>query len=410
MSEKLAQAYELAKSLDALVQDQKEDSNEFKTILSFLLSYVDQHELVDLFIFNKLTYFIYKRDHSGSEELFRYSLASLKIKVSNDAIEYAARSLLFFAANRDSEFITSSINKLGEINFSAEELIYVNFIYGCIEYSKGNYNDYIAKLRLFQNRALKTYFKIPASTSNADLLINELATPLALIAPPVMPKDRHIVICFSCDEVYFHKYSHFAIESILKTQAKPFISIHIIIESEGSKELILNKIAKYDNGCIGVNFTISSGNIRPLSSLVRYLDAFSYSRMGIPIIVADLDSIFLSDLNEIKGAIPANLIGLRCRRDTCCPWEVYTAGFSYFGANEITIEFLRLYAQYASYILDTSYDQWWIDQNCLEASVRHMLIKRNYKFFVDLTPMLDKYIYLPTGSSKKNISKIFNNI
>jgi hypothetical protein len=410
MAREFEHAFVLIKSLDALVEGKKDDSEDFKKYLSQLQNYVDLHKVEDLYVYNKLLYFIYRRDRRGSEDLFRFALSALKIQVSNDAIEYAARSLFYFAVNRDPDYVEKAFGRLREINFNPEELAFVNFIYGCIQHSKGNYQGYIEKLHYFQNCSLDTYFKIPASTSNSHLLINELLPPLIFKTVQSISPDRKIVICLSCDEQYFYQYSEFVITSAFKTQDSPLISISVITQSEDSKWAILEKIDRYDKKYIDVNFINPPGNIKPLSSLVRYLDAYSYSRLGVPIVVADLDSIFLADLSGLQADIPENYIGLRCRKDTCCPWEIYTAGFSYFGVNNISVEFLQLYAKYAASIFNSNYDQWWIDQNCLEASIRHLLIKNEEKFYVDLTPKLDKYIYLPTGLAKKNISTVFNNL
>lgn len=413
MMNDIQQAKEVCTLLDKLIESGNESSGQYNNQLAEIIDFVEKNKINDLYLFNKLSYFIYKRDRSGSELLFKYSISALRLKVSNDAIEYAARSIFYFIRKRDVHFVNHCVEVLKSINYNEGEQCYIDFIIGCVSYSRGNYGDYIGKLKAFNKSTLNTYYKIPASTSNTSLYVDEKINPLTFRDKCNSLENINIIFCLSCDSSYFFKYFSYIADSIAKTQNLPLISISVLIDrqNEGQKPSILRELENYSSSFrIDVNFIQSdSVNIKSKSSLIRYLDAFCYSECGLPMVVCDIDAVLIRDALKLGESIPKGEVGLRCRFDTTCPWEVFTAGFSYFPSHLNSVRFLEIFSKYAMSILDNNKEQWWIDQNCIEASVRHLTLKNNGNLIFDIMPLLDDYIFLPTGLNKKNIPAFISN-
>lgn len=310
---------------------------------------------------------------------------------------------------------------------------------GLSKYITGH-NDYSIHLKYFiENKTqedAQIYLSIPLATYCVDemMLSTKFKFKQCFDLNSVnlnKLKNKKIVIVTSCEINYFKKYFKFLLNTFLKYNSEYLLIIDIILtqdqidnfnESDQLLKYILDVNIFFD--CVEIIIKpTNEQNLKAYSSVLRLIRVNDILKKNKKCMIVDIDSVFCEKLNEIHCLIGSNDILTR-ELYKVYPWQKYTCGFVLFN-NTLNA---KLISDYICYYLNEKIhfgsEQWWIDQNALEVSIRRSIIDANILNnpkdnqqnnqtsgpikITNIIATKDNYILSPTGNENTkllNISK-----
>ncbi|WP_294448082.1 hypothetical protein [uncultured Mailhella sp.] len=304
-----------------------------------------------------------------------------------DAVVYYCMAVIRNCSEDDA---MNKIFSLFNLNISdnAKSILYI-FI-ACCYWKKYDYENYINNINIFfsnKKEDFSPYIAIP--TSSVWRSLNrpiQKENKICDMFYPNVDNNFDYIISASCDDKYFNAYGKYFIKSLNKLKSNFFCYIAII----ANEDIDISEYNNINNIKIDILYN-NSCNIGPISSSIRYINAFKImEKTGRPVVVCDFDSVFINDIIElIDNRYDAKLRILK----NVLPWETITAGFSIFMPTINSLKFLEIMTSYFSNILVDNTKQWWVDQNALECAMRFTNIK-----YINIINNLNNYIFIPTGS------------
>lgn len=280
----------------------------------------------------------------------------------------------------------------------------LQLIKGFFHYNDGKYHEYeeiIKEVKQYHNT--KDYIFIPLSTSlDFDIqTVNGRSDVQTLFLMPdySLPKEAEYVICASCDEVYFKKYSKYFLDSFHAASAgKSGIFAHITILMKEKDAKISSQFIddmRQKNIYITIVNTGPINNMGPLASAYRLIDAYHINKTyNCDVATVDFDAFFIEipDYRDSTYDITVREI------KNVFPWEKYAAGFTFYRNNESMKAMLSYMFRHINYYYRPDVEQWWIDQNAIEAAIRTLKKEKVELFMADIRHDLHRQVLLPTGS------------
>lgn len=351
--------------------------------------------------------------NSFSNDLLNFALAALTRKETLEAFIYACRGA---ACNNTSLIALEKIKQLQVCCTNVDIANIANIFIGGIQHERGDFAGYERSIELFKatkSPNFSPYIAIPVSTVITDTLL--LAPDVEPSSPTLLGKMlRHAevhhdqvryVISASCDSGYFEKYGEFFIKSFTQVCSHES-AIHLNF-TRGKTDAIRAKISEWAgrNVFFSIQDIDTEINEAPMASLLRFVSLpHLIETLKVPVFVLDLDTVIKSSLLPVVQKYEGVDICARILGGGVAPWEKYTGGFALFYPSNASVSVAKSIAKAAEIMASPSEKQWWIDQNCFEAGIRHTMKSGADFKMVDFSAVRDAHCTMPVGNEA---SKLF---
>jgi UDP-N-acetylglucosamine 2-epimerase (non-hydrolysing) len=343
---------------------------------------------------------------SYSSMSLRYFYKAIEIK--NGSIQYSVKLCLYLE-----NIIYTYPFERGQLAFNSLKLNNINnsiknFYYGLFKYVNNN-DDYELFLNDFKKSNVQIYLSIPMKTYT---FTNEIFDENKILNEYIIDSykmSNKILIITSCDINYFKLYATYLLKSFCKYEHGDdiILAIDIIINKNENLDEIQNIYDEYKNkNKIKLSIkNVECENIKAYSSTLRYARAYYESLNNNKILVIDIDSIFVFQIDNLFEQMKTIDIGSGILEKTF-PWQKYTAGFCFFNNTIHGKKILKDIFINLNNKMKSDEELWWIDQNSLEYSIRINLANIKITNYFGIK---DKYILSPTGNIESKI-KVLSNI
>lgn len=340
-----------------------------------------------------------------SERMLKYSLTALSRRETLDAFVYACRGIAF---NNKPGRAIPLLEELGRSTRDKQLANLTNLFIGICQYDRGDFYDYEDSIQLFlenKDSDFQPYISVPATTVYLPMMtMDENFEFPSIDLPDLKHNTPSYVISVSCDVSYFTTYGKYLCESFIKQSDENSLLCIAIIKNNGeSNEAYVKWQSHKKINIVEIDFDFGA-NFRPVSSIVRYLRVKDLlTRFGCPVVVMDLDAVILSDLNQIIAMTSGFDIGSRILAEGVAPWEKYTGGFTIFQPTDIAEMIATSIIDCFHSVYNPNHEQWWIDQNCFEGSIRVVKKSGQRVRIQQLMNVRDEYVSMPTGPTEAKL-------
>ena len=322
-----------------------------------------------------------------------------------DAFVYACRGIAF---NNKPGRAIPLLEELGRSTRDKQLANLTNLFIGICQYDRGDFYDYEDSIQLFlenKDSDFQPYISVPATTVYLPMMtMDENFEFPSIDLPDLKHNTPSYVISVSCDVSYFTTYGKYLCESFIKQSDENSLLCIAIIKNNGeSNEAYVKWQSHKKINIVEIDFDFGA-NFRPVSSIVRYLRVKDLlTRFGCPVVVMDLDAVILSDLNQIIAMTSGFDIGSRILAEGVAPWEKYTGGFTIFQPTDIAEMIATSIIDCFHSVYNPNHEQWWIDQNCFEGSIRVVKKSGQRVRIQQLMNVRDEYVSMPTGPTEAKL-------
>lgn len=161
------------------------------------------------------------------------------------------------------------------------------------------------------------------------------------------------VVYAGCDPVYLERFGHLLARSLAATSLKPRLHLHVMAELDGNIDALIGRVRRnFTKGELTVTVERRDFEQWPRTERLLYYRSTRIVRLqeivertGQPVVLIDIDNIFLAPLEQILKPVAGYDVAMPMRLWRREPWMRVMAGFVYVSATPRGRQYLKKAAE-----------------------------------------------------------------